>query len=100
MSYQNQRSTVIQEALFEDFQRWDVEIICGLIQQQNIRRLKHQLRDQYARTLTSRKPSHRLIQGFVREQKSVRPCCNVNNAVLVDDGIAVWGQGTPQRDVR
>ncbi len=49
MRHQHQRPAKLQQALLQNFQRRDVEIIRRLIQQQHVGGLQHQLSDQHPR---------------------------------------------------
>ena len=73
MRDQHQRPAKFEQALFQNFQRGDVEIVGRLVQQQHVRRLEHELRDQNARAFAAGKPAHRLIQLVAREEKPAPP---------------------------
>src|SRR5258707_3795558 len=60
----HQRTAKFEQALFENFKRRNVEVVCGLIQQENVGWLQHELSDQYACPFTSGKPLHRLTELF------------------------------------
>src|SRR5579863_5348580 len=100
MRDQNERTTEFEQALFEDFQGGNVKVVGGLIQQKNVGGLKHELSDQHTRTLASRKPLDGLIQLFPAEQESGGPGCDVNDAVLIDNGVSFGSQRATQGQAR
>ncbi len=53
MGDQHKGAAEFEQALFKDLQRRNVEVIRRLIQQQQIGRLEHELRDQNARAFAS-----------------------------------------------
>src|SRR5512133_2868287 len=99
MRNEHQGSSKFQQALFQYFEGRNVEVIGGLVEQQYICWLKHQLGNQYPSPLTARELPHRLIQLFACEQESRRPGRHVNYAILVDDGIAVRSKRATKRNV-
>ena len=70
---QHQGSAIFQQALFQDFQSRDIQIVGGFVQQQDVRRLEHELRDQYARPFAAGEPADRLIQVLSRQRGTSPP---------------------------
>ena len=62
MGHQHQCARKLQQTLFKNLQRRNIQIVGRLIQQQQIGGFQHQLRDQHPRPLPAHKPLHRLIQ--------------------------------------
>ena len=73
MGDQHQRAAIFQQALFQNLERWDVEIVGGLVQQQHIGGLQHQAGDQNAGALSSGEVGDRLVELLAAEQKPRRP---------------------------
>ena len=100
MRDQHERTTKFEQALFENFQRWDVEIIRGLIQQKNVGGLQHELSNQHAGAFPSGKPFDGLIELFAGEQKFRGPRSHVNNAILIDHRVPFRSERAAQRQVQ
>ena len=97
MRHQHQRACVLQQALFENLERCNIQIVRRLIEQQQIRRLQHQLCDQYPGALAATQPLDRLVQLLARKQKFRRIAGNVHHAPLVDHRVRIRSQRPPQR---
>jgi hypothetical protein len=61
---QHQRSAELEQAVFQNLEGGNVEIIRGLIQQQHIGGLQHQLGNEHPRPLASGKPLDGLVELF------------------------------------
>ena len=83
MRNQDERTTEFEQALFEDFEGGDVEVVGGFIEQKNVGRLQHELSYQHAGAFASRKPLDGLVQLFGAEQEFGGPRCDVNDAILI-----------------
>jgi hypothetical protein len=59
MRDQHQRALELGQRLLEHFEGRDVEIVGGLVQDQHVRRLAHQPRDQDPRLLAAREARDR-----------------------------------------
>ena len=97
VGHEHQSAAKFEQAFLQNFQRRDIEVIGGLVEQEDVRRLQHELRDQQARPLAARKPSDRLIQPARIEHESRSPGRDVNRAVLVDHGIAIGSKRAAKR---
>src|SRR5205085_2082661 len=80
--HQNQRSAKFEQTLLENFQSWNIQIVGWLVEQQDVRWLKHQLGYKNTRPLAARQAINGLIQLFAGKQEFCRPRCNVNDSVL------------------
>src|SRR6185312_5981798 len=100
MSNQNQRAGELEQRFFQDLERGDVEIVGGLVKQENVSGLKHELRDQHPCPLASGKAADRLVELLAGEEKARRPAGNVNHAVLIHDGVAFRSQRATQAHVQ
>ncbi len=87
MRDQDERTAEFEQALFEDFQGGDVEVVGGLIQQKNVGRLQHELSNQHTGAFASGKPLDGLVELFAAKQEFGGPGCNVNDAILIDNRI-------------
>ncbi len=99
MRYQHQRSGEIDQAFFQDFQRRNVEVVGRFVEQKNVSRLKHKLRDQHARPFASGKTSDRLAELLARKQESCGPSSDVNDTIAIDNGIAVGRERASQSHI-
>ena len=59
MTDQEDRAAVFEEPVFEEFQRFDIEVVCGLIQDQDIGGEDEELRQTEAVTFTARERADR-----------------------------------------
>src|SRR5438876_423134 len=85
------------EAVFQDLQRRDVEVVRGLVEDQQVGGLAHQARDEDPRLLAARQPAHRHLELLGTEEKAFGPRGDVDGAALEGDGVAVGREGAPQR---
>jgi len=65
--YQYQRARKVEQILFKDFERGNIQIVGRLVEQQNIRRLQHQFCDQHSRPFAARQIAHWLIELLTGE---------------------------------
>ena len=96
MCDEHERAGKIDQALFQDFEGWNVEIVGGLVEQQHISGLEHELRDQDASALASREAADGLAQLFAGEEESRRPSGDVDYTIAIDDGIALGRERAAQ----
>ena len=98
--HQNQGPAKFEQVFFQNFESRNIEIVGRFVEQQHVRRLQHQLRDQHPGALATGKLPHRTIQIFVGEKKPRGPGRHVNHAILISDRVAVRSQGPAQRYIR
>ena len=89
MGHQHERAGEIGEAVFEDFEGGDVEIVGGLVEQEDVGGLQHQAGDEDARLLAAGEAGHGAVQLAGIEEEALGPSGDVDGTVLEDDGIAV-----------
>src|SRR6266403_1359582 len=89
MRHQHERAGKIDQAFFQNFERRNVEVVSRFVEQKNVGRLKHELRDQNPRAFASGKAADGLAELLAGKQESRRPSGYVNYAIPVHDGIAV-----------
>ena len=93
---QDERALELEESFFEDLQGGNVEVVGGLVEQEDIGGLEHEARDQDAGALSATEAADGLIELLGGEEKTVSPGRDVNHTVLEDDGIGVRRQGAAQ----
>src|ERR1035437_1332354 len=93
---QHQRAGEIGEAVFEHFEGGDVEIVGGLVEQQQVGGLEHETRDQDARLLAGGEARYGPIELAAVEQEAFGPAGDVNRAVAKDDGVAMRAEALAQ----
>src|SRR5207302_1308571 len=96
---QNQGPAILEQAFFQYLKGRDIQVVGWLIEQQDIRRLKHELGDQHPSPLPAREPANLLVELLSRKEKPCRPCSHVNDAFLVDDRIAVRRERPAQGNI-
>ena len=96
VGYQNQRAGKIEQVFFQNLQRGNVQIVGGLVQQQHVGRLQHQLGNQHPRPLAATEIAHRLIQLLAGKQEAGRPTGHMHHPALVQNRVALWSQGAAQ----
>ncbi len=84
MSDQDQRAGKLEQILFEDFERGNVEVVGGLVEQQHIGGLEHEFGDEHAGALAAGEVADRLVELFAGEEEARGPTGDVNGAALVD----------------
>src|SRR5947209_18930074 len=99
MGDQHEGTAEFEQALFQYFQSRNVEIVSGLIQQKNVGGLQHELGNQHTGAFASRQPLHWLIELLAGEEEFRSPRCDVNDTILVDDGVSFRSQCATQRYV-
>ena len=91
MCDQNDRAGEIEQIAFEHFERRDIQIVCGLIEQQNVGGLQHQPRDMNSRPLSAGEPVERQFQLVLPEQESRRPSRHMLRTIAENHRIAPPG---------
>src|SRR5208282_3173329 len=100
MGDQDQCAAILEQAFFQNFKGGNVEVVGGLVEEEHIGGLEHELRNQHTGAFASRKPADGLIELLAGEQESCRPRCNMSHAVLIDHRIAVWGESAAKSYIR
>ncbi len=97
MRHQHQRAGEFGEAVFQHFERGDIEIVGGLVEQQQVGGLQHEPGDQHARLFAAGEAGDRAVELAGVEEEALGPSGHVDGAVLKDDRIAVRAQSLAQR---
>ena len=84
MGHQHQRAGEFGEAVFQHFERGDVEIVGGLVEQQQVGRLQHQAGDQDARLLAAGEAGDGPVELAGVEEEALGPAGDVDGAVVED----------------
>ena len=82
----------LRKAVFEDFQRRNVEIIGRFIEKKQIGRLQHELRDPHTGLLAAGQAADEYVQLFRLEKELLRPGGDVQTAVAIQDRVAVGAE--------
>ncbi len=96
MSHQHERAGEFGEAFLEHFQRRDVEVVGGLVEQQEIGGLEHEPGDVHAGALATREPRHRQRELIRPEEEALGPGGHVEWAALIDDAVGLGRQRAAQ----
>ena len=96
MGDEDERALEFEESFFEDLEGGNVEVVGGLVEEQDVGGLKHEARDEDAGALASAEAADGLVELLGGEEKTVGPGGDVDDAILEDDGIGVWGEGAAQ----
>jgi KaiC/GvpD/RAD55 family RecA-like ATPase len=93
----HQRADKLQEALFQHFERGDVQIVGRLIKQQDVARLQHQARDQQRRLFAAGELPNRLLQLLGRKEETLGPAGHMHGPALADHRLPFARQRPSQR---
>ena len=85
MGDQHQRAGKFRQALFQHFQRRDIEIVGRLVQQQQVSGLQHQLGDEDAGPLAAGKVGDRMVELLAGEEELRGPGRRRESTRPVDD---------------
>ena len=88
------------QAVLQHLERRDVEVVGGLVEDQQVGGLAHQPRDQDAGLLAAGEAADRQLELLGPEQEALGPRGHVDAAALVDDGVALGRQRAAQRSGR
>ena len=95
MADQNHGAGEFSQTFLQDFQSRDIQVIGRFIEQQEIGRLEHELRDSDARLFAAGKVANRDIKLLGPKKKLLRPGRDMQLAVAVGNGIAVGTERLP-----
>ena len=82
----------LEQCLLEDLQRGNVEVVRGLVEQEHVRRLEHQVRDEHPRLLAAREIADERRELIRFEQEALRPARHVHRLAAVVDRVADGAQ--------
>ena len=99
MGDEDEGARELEQALLEHLEGRDVEVVRGLVEEQQVGGLEHQPGEHRARLLAAGQPAHRRLELLGAEEEALRPARDVNAAALEDDRVAVRGQRALERDL-
>ena len=94
---EDERAGELGEALLEHLERRDVEIVGGLVEQQQVGGLEHEAGEVHAGALAAREPRHRQRELLGPEEEALGPGGDVQRAPLVDDAVGLGRERAAQR---
>src|SRR5262249_55525127 len=71
-----------------------------LIEEEDIGGLQHELSDKYASSFSAGKTSNQTTKIFTTKKKASRPSRDVDDAILINDGIAVQRESTTEEHIK
>jgi hypothetical protein len=89
---QDERAVEFREAVLEHLERRNIEVVGGLVEDQQVGGLPHQPRDENAGLLPSRQMADRHLELLGPEQEALGPRGDVDAAALPHDGVALGRQ--------
>ena len=96
--HEHERARELEQALLEHLERGDVEVVRGLVEQQQVGRLEDEPGEHRARLLAAGEPAHGRLELLGAEQEALRPAGDVDGAAPEDHGVAVRAERPRQRD--
>ncbi len=97
MGDEHEAAVELGQAVLENLQRWDVEIVRRLVEDQHVDGLAHQARDQDPGLLAARQAADGHLELLGSEEKALGPRGDVDAAALEGHGIALGRQRAAQR---
>jgi hypothetical protein len=89
------RALEVEQALLQHFESGDVEVVGGLVKQQQVGGLQHQPSDQGTGLLAAGKATDRRLELLGAEPEAPHPCGDVDRAVAVEHFVGFRRQGAP-----
>ena len=96
MGDEDEAAVELGEAVLEDFEGRDVEVVGGLVEDEQVGGLAHQARDEDAGLLTARQAAHGHLELFGSEQEAPGPGRDVDAAALPRDRVALGRERAAQ----
>ena len=100
VGHQHEPALELGERVLEHLERRDVQVVGGLVEDEQVGGLAHEARDQDARLLAAREPADRHLELLGPEQKALGPRGDVDGAALPGEGVALGGEGAAEGLVR
>ena len=97
MCHQHQRAGEFHQAVFQHIERRNVQVVRRFVKNQEVGRLQHQPCDEETCLFASGEAGDREIQLLRPEEEPFRPGDEMHRAVLIDDRVAVRGEGSTER---
>ncbi len=93
---EDEGSLEFEEGFFEDFEGGDVEVVGGLVEHEEIGGLEHKASDEDAAALATAEALDGLVELVAGEEEFCGVAGDVDDAILVDDGVGVGGEGAAE----
>ena len=77
---EDERAGEFEEIVFQDFERGDVEVVGGLVEEQDVGGLEHEPGDEDAGALAAGEVADGLVELFAGEEETRGPTGDVNDA--------------------
>src|SRR6266436_3071095 len=100
MRNENKCAAKFEKTFLENFQRGNIEVVGGLVEKKYVGGLEHKLSDEDSGALAAGETTDGPVEIFAREKETRGPARDVNDSVLINDGIAVWRQRAFQQNIR
>ena len=97
MRHEDKGAREFEQRFLENFERWYIEVVGGLVEDEHVGGLKHEAGDEDAGTLAATKPRNRLIELLAGEQKARRVAGDVHETILIDDRVGVRRERAAKR---
>jgi hypothetical protein len=93
---EDERSLELEQGFFEDLEGGDVEVVGGLVEHEQVGGLQHEARDEDAAALAAAEALDGLVELVAGEEELRGVAGDVDDAILVDDGVGVRREGAAQ----
>jgi hypothetical protein len=93
---EDEGSLEFEEGFFEDLEGGDVEVVGGLVEHEEVGGLEHKAGDEDAAALAAAEALDGLVELVAGEEEFCGVAGDVDDAVLVDDGVGVGREGAAE----
>ncbi len=93
---EDERAGEVEEIFFEDFKGGDVEVVGGLVEEEDVGGFEHELGDEDAGSFTAGKIADGLVELLAGEEEARGPAGDMRCAALVDDGVGFRGESAAE----
>ena len=87
MGHEHERTGEFEQTILQHIQGRNIQIIGRLVENEQVRRLQHQLGDQKSCLFTAGKSRYRKVELFGAEEEPLRPRGQMDRAALIDHSI-------------
>jgi hypothetical protein len=95
---EDERAGVFEQALFEDLEGGDVEVVGGLVEQEDVGGFEHEFGDEDAGALAAAEPFDGLVELLAGEEEFGGVAGDVDDPALIDDGVGVGRERAAEGD--
>ena len=86
------------ESFLENFERGDIEVVGGLVEDEDVGWLQHEAGNKHAGALASAEAGDGLVELFAGEEEAGCVAGDVDDAILVDDGVGIGCEGAAESE--